>query len=396
MKSIKLRSNFGKIYIEKLPSYLMMAIMGAIFARCLFLFVSRLLETVPFICYDDLYIYSAIEEMSAAQIKNRIVFRNIYPMISMILNPYHIGEYISAARLLNAVVFILMIVKLDKIAEMVDVPEKTKKALALVFAFSPYFIIYSMVQLREVLCAYFVVYLFWAFISFEKKRHFSWVKTLIIAALLYYTRTYVLEVIVAIIALYKAKDSKWYVKLMLALFLVAAVGYFLSDADYMYVLNDKIEFYVTEETLGGGFLSRIEVTGIENLYNLFLLLPFVQISPLPSSFQTEYYDSNSWAAIITYASGIAAFFVPYFWLNTIRVLFSKESQVYSKLMLLFYLAFVGLIAIIEPQNARFMFFTIPIFYFFGVDGFIKIRQENPKNIIWGLLFMFVPYLYILI
>lgn len=396
MKSIKLRGNFGKIYIEKIPSYLMIVLLGVVFARILFLFISYVFETVPYICYDDLYIYSTIEKMSTAQIINRLTFRNIYPMISMYLNPYRIGEYISAARLLNVVVFILMIVKIDKIAEMLDFSIQTRRSLALVFAFSPFFIIYSMVQLREVLCAYFVIYLFWVFISFEKKRHFSWIRALVIAILLYYTRTYILEALLAIIILYKAKDGKWYIKCLLALFVVVLVGYFLRDVNYMYVLNDKIEFYVKDEDIGGGFLSKIQVTGLENIYNLLFLIPFVQISPLPSSFQTEYYDFNSWASIVTYASGIAAFFVPYFWLNALKVFFSKNGPIYSKLILLFYLAFVVLIAVIEPQNARFMFFTTPIFYFFGVDGFVKLKQQNPKNILLGFACMFVPYLYLLI
>ena len=397
MKIDNYSTKFGKIYIKRLPSYIIVAILTCIFLRVLFLCVSALFDTVPYICFDDLHIYRTIEAMKVDEILNKLVFRNIYYMISLYLNPYSFGEYISAARALNFVVFILLIVKLDEIMELFDVDKKTRKILSMLLAISPYYIIYSLVQLREVLCAYFVLYLFCAFVSFEKNKKIPWIRVVAVAILLYYTRTYVIEVLAVILICYKSKGSKWYIKFLLVTIIVFAVWYFINDEYYMYVLNNKFNFYVTGEESGGGsgLLSKIKITGIHNIYNILFLIPYSQITPLPGAYQTEYYDFNSWASLITYASGIAAFFLPYFWSNTISTLFSKKKSVYPKLLLVFYLCFLLIIAATEAHNSRFMFFTTPIFYFFGVEGFVKAKQADVKNILLGVICMFIPYFYIL-
>ena len=385
-----IKKNRGTITIPRGFGKLLLVFFGV---RIVLIIITQLTRATPFLCYDDFYTYDKITTLSSAKISSQIDFRNCYYMICMYLNRIRIGEYITGTRILNVILYFFLCFKIYRISKLLGYENKTCKTILIFMMISPYYVIYSMVPLREILCAFCVFYLFWAFLRFEKEQKINWITFIIIAALLYFVRVYILEVLLFFILLYKLKDSHWGIKILLLVIVGFSVIYLFSSKTYLYVLNDKMEHYVYNGITSTGVLSKIAVTGFNNVYNLVFLLPFVQLIPLPGAYDI-YYTSNSWSAWITFFSGVAGFVLPYFWMHIYGV-FRDKSKSLERVLALFYLAFVIIIAVAEPGNSRFFFFTTPVFYLFGVSEFILKFRKNPKNILFGCVCACIPYLYLL-
>lgn len=377
-----------------LPEYVKKGIVFFVLFRFLFVILSMLFETVPFICYDDQFIYNKIGDLTTSEILNKMAFRNNYYLISSVLNNFELNEYITGTRILNFFLMIYSMILLNKIAEILDFDITTRKYLTLMIVISPYYIIHSMVQLREVICLVCVLYLFYSFFYYEKFKKINWIKLIIVSVILYFTRTYVIEVFLLVFLFFKLRHSKWYTKFALVLFVLILFLFFVNNWEYMYVLEHKFEHYILDSSKSTGLLSKFHITGFGNLYNLFFLVPFVQLGNLPGAYQVEYYTSNSWANWLTFSAGIFAFNLPYFWNNIITIFRNKGNDL-KKSILFFYFVFILIIAIAEPTNARFSFFITPIYFLFSIEGFVTLVSKDRKKLLIGLLFALMPYIYLL-
>lgn len=366
--------------------------------RIMFLVISQMFNTTPFICYDDQFIYHTIDELSREQIVHyTFTFRNNYYLLSMFLNKFEWTEYYSAARLLNVFLLFIIILQLRQLLNILCIDRSATKSILLVIALSPYFVIYSVVQLREIICLWGMITLFSMFLQYEKTHRLRNIRIIIVSIILYTTRTYVLEAVLLVFALYKLRNGKWYYKVAICIAALIVVLLFSSNVDYMYVLNNKYEHYVMAGNGATGLLSKLSINGPLDLYKLFFLIPYEQISPLPGTYET-YYTSNSWAAWITFVSGISSFFLPYFWLEVANTIKKRKilDYEYRLLLLLVYFLFIIIIASTQPGNSRFMFFVTPIYYIFSIIGMQRLCKKKSKNLIVGLIFACIPYLYLLI
>ncbi len=347
----------------------------------------------PYICYDDYYTYDKLNSITASEIANWLNFRNIYYLICPVLNRIRFFNYISGPRILNFILFYILCIKLKEIAELLGYDKKNIKLMLIIFALSPYYTVFSMVSLREVICSYCVVYIFWAFFCYLKRGKTNILGILIIAVVLYFTRVYILEVLAFVIGIYMLLHSNFKAKSFFFLAALILLVYILINWDkYLYVLNNKFNGYVVDSTHGTGMLSRLEIHKISDIYKLAILIPFFQISPIPGAIHQSLTE-NSWSGWISYFSGVAAFFVPYCWIHIYKIIKKMSAELN---IVVFYLIFIVVIAVTKPDNSRFGFFLTPFFYLFGCLEFKKMQSKSPANIIIGILFAAIPYMYLLI
>ena len=364
-------------------------------SRAIFIVISVAFNTAPYICSDDLFLYSKITNDNIGQyLYNAFIWRNNYYFISSVLNNYGINEYFSASRLLNIILMLSLLLKLHKITVYMDIDRKTRIAFLVFLSCYPYYIIYSFVQLREILCLWGVVSLFEVFFRYIKEGKINWIYTVGIAVILYTTRTGILEIMVILFFYYIIKDKKFGYRALMMICLIVMIFLFLSNSDYMYVIGDKFEVYFNSETQRTeGMLSQLRVKSILDIYKLIILLPYVQISPLPYGYLQEL-SLNSWGAQLTFLAGIPAFLLPYFWTECIDVL-KKRIDELQWILIIFYLIFLVLIAISQPNNARFPFFISPIYYLFSIKRLFKSSINGPILLLAGMTFFTIPYFYML-
>lgn len=368
-------------------------------ARLLFSIISMLMNTVPFICYDDYFIYDKIQQLTKERILNLFAFRNCYYLICMYLNKIRFFDVITGPRILNVILFYFVCLKIRSIAELLSYDKKTQKIIMCLFALSPYFIIYSMIPLREVICAWGVVYILWDFLRYEKGMKINKLLLIFFFIILYFTRVYILEVLLFVIASFKCRKSKWYIKYIIVILILLSALYFIKYSDtYLYVLNDKVEHYINNNIKSTGHLSKLSINKVSDLYKLFLLIPYVQMLPLPGAVE-PYYTFNSWSGWITLFSGISAFNIPYFWIHIYRIFKYRDKDKNKELetvIAIFYIIFLILIALTNPGNARFFFFINPVFYLFGINEFVRMKSMNNRNLLYGLFAVSIPYIYLVI
>lgn len=379
----------------KVSNYIIKAIFLYIIVRILFISITVITKALPFTCYDDYYIYNEITELSQERILNLFIFRNCYYLLCMCLNKIRFFQYITGTRILNVVIYLFTCIKIYNITRYLDFDRRTSRTITTFMILSPYYIIYSMAELREIICVWGIVYLIWTLFRYEKEHKINWFKTILMMVLLYFTRVYILEILVLSIMAYKFRNSSPKFKILLISVAFMTCGYFIFvNRYYLYVLNDKIRNYVFNESVELGLLSKLQIRRFSDIYKLIFLIPYVQISPLPGAIES-YYSFNSWNGYLTMCSGIAAFVLPYFWLHIYRLFKYKKLEL-ERIIGNFYLIFIVVLASTEPANARFSFFITPIYYIFGIREFNMRIRNNITSVLLGLVFFCIPYLYLLL
>lgn len=347
--------------------------------------------TQPFLCYDDLNIYDKISGLSSREIMHWFTFRNCFYFVCNIFNNIRLGEYLTGTRILNVFLWFFTCFKIKGICELLGYERKISNTIFRFFMISPLYVIYSLSALREVICAWGVCCLLYAFLRYDKEGSINWVTTISMTIILFFTRTGIVEILGVVILAYILREGKWYVKSLLAIAVIVAIIVFFRSENYIYVVNNKVTAYLQSDSTLTGKLSFIEVRSFKDIYKFILLIPYVQMIPLPGAFET-FYTFNSWSAWVTLFSGISAFFLPFFWIFVFK---SKKSSA-EKVILLFYLVMTILLSMIQPNNSRFFFFATPIYYMFGIKCFIDNTRNKPNNVLLGVLFAVVPYAYLLI
>lgn len=376
------------IHIDK---FLLCGFMIYCATRILLIAITIFSKTTPFICFDDLYTYDTLSRWDSVLIRNYVHFRNSYYFLCMVLNRFRIFEFVTGPRLLGGILWFFACVDVKQIATYLGCSKKHSKIIFLILILSPYHMFYSLAQLREVIVAWEVIYLIKCFVRYVNKMKVPVAGVIVVSIFLYFTRTGIFEMMGACFLLYILRDSKWYIKLITMCLAGTLLMYlFVFNDNYLYVLNNKISGYLSGQTKSDGLLSRIEVTGISNVWHLILLIPYVQIIPLPGAFEA-FLDWNSWGAISTFFSGLSSFFIPFFWIH----IFGKGKSESEKYILLFYFGIVTLLALAQPNSSRFFVFTTPIYFLFGIEEFLIRWRKQRFNFLIGLVFSGVPYLYLL-
>lgn len=366
-------------------------IMCFLVVRIFIIVLSGLLNTTPFLCYDDLNIYDKITSLYDFEIRHWFNFRNCYYWICTVFNNIRIGEVLTGTRILNTVLWFITCFNLKSIVTYLGYSNKSVKIITLFMAVSPVYAFYSMVPLREVLCAWTVVSLIELFLKYEINHEISWIKICFFSVLLFFVRTGVLEMMLVVFWGYKFKDGKAHIKILLGILTLVLLTYFMTNENYMYVLNNKFENYLSRESALHGMLSLIEVKKPLDFYKFVLLIPYVQLIPLPGTHES-FYTQNSWSNWITMFACLQAFVFPFFWKYVIR----GKKSVLEKLVLLFYFIALIILSLSQPNNSRFFFFISPIYYIFGLNSMVLSLEKSKRNIIGGCLFAILPYVYLLV
>lgn len=129
------------------------------FVRILVMVLTISMNSQPFLCYDDLYIYDKISNLHIYDIIHWFKFRNCYYAVCMYLNKMRFGSYITGARILNTVLWLATCYKIREITIYLQYPSKVRTSIFKFMMFAPGYILYSMAQLREVICTWGVCYL---------------------------------------------------------------------------------------------------------------------------------------------------------------------------------------------------------------------------------------------
>lgn len=366
-------------------------------AHLLFLLIMYLVPVLPYFTYDDLNIYSVytIKDLSLDYFKTRQIF--IY--MCCYLNSWFPGEIINGPRLFNIVLFYFSIREVVRLCKIYGYDENTIRKITLFLIISPQYLIISCSMIKDVLTMYCVLRSVRGLLNFTDKEQQNMPWFCFVLIVLYFTRFGLLELIAIIFAITLIMKSKHKVVWLTLLSIVIAYGVYkiLANQNYVYLLNQKLDFMASNKSTEEGFMNYLRINSPNQIYRLIFALPYMLLLGVPN-IAGLYEPPLLWLNIIGFFSFITLFLLPSFYSRCISIIKGKNK---NELMSLgYFAAYHILIALTSPSLFRYLFCIAPFFVIFSIRE-LSVRElsdltKNHNLKIAGGIFSLLYVLYLVI
>lgn len=361
-----------------------------IVTRVLFLILMKILPVAPYFTYDDLNIYSKVDISDLSS--DYFLLRQIYINICCILNSLLNGTIINGPRILNIIMYYFSVKEAALLCKTFDYGQDVINKICLTLVLMPQLIIVSCSMVKDVFLMYLVMRSIRGMIYIIEKRSQNYIWFGFVLILLYFARYGLLEILVVIFAVNFILRSKhkvlWFT--IIAVIFMFVVYKVLSNPNYIYLLNQKLDVFTEDKSTDTGLMSYLRIHSPWQLYKLFFALPYMLTLGVPN-FDQFTGSIILWLNIIGFFSFITMFMIPSFYIYSYKIVRNKRL---NELLTLGYFTVYHIVAAINsPSLIRYMFCVYPIFIIFAVR---QISEHKSLVYFIGVLFssLYVVYLFL--